>query len=83
MILSLTGAVLAHSWGWDELLFFGIPIVLALVGIRWVERRAGRRYAETHADGTAEDAPKAVARPGEPPTPEGDTAEPSVTDNVE
>lgn len=47
-------ALVAHSWGWDELLFFGIPIVVALFGIRWVERRAARRYAETQAETPAD-----------------------------
>lgn len=31
---------LAHAGGWDELLMFGIPIVLAIVAVRMVESRA-------------------------------------------
>lgn len=55
MIVLFASALVAHSWGWDELLFFGIPIVLALVGIRWVERRAASRYAESHGENASED----------------------------
>jgi hypothetical protein len=32
--------VLAHQWGWDELLYFGLPVLVVLAGVRWVERRA-------------------------------------------
>lgn len=35
--------VLAHQGGWDELLFFGVPVVLALLAVRWAERRAKKR----------------------------------------
>ena len=38
--------LLAHSWGWDEVLMFAVPLVLAFFGIRWAERRAAQRYAE-------------------------------------
>ena len=31
---------LAHQGGWDELLMFGAPILLAILAVRWVERRA-------------------------------------------
>lgn len=34
---------LAHQGGWDELLMFGLPIVLAVMAVRWAERRAKRR----------------------------------------
>lgn len=70
MIPLPTDALVAHSWGWDELIFFGIPIVLALVGIRWVERRAGQRYAETHGEAAGQEgadrtAPASVPSPGD------------------
>jgi hypothetical protein len=39
----LDSALLAHSWGWDEVLLFVVPIVLALGVIRVVERRAAQR----------------------------------------
>lgn len=31
---------LAHQYGWDELLMFGVPIVLAVAGVRYAEKRA-------------------------------------------
>lgn len=58
--------LLAHQGGWDELAMFGIPIVLAVVGVRMVERRATRKRAsaETAAtDGTAADTTR---RPDDP-----------------
>ena len=36
---------LAHQGGWDELLMFGVPIVLAVLGVRWAERRGKQRRA--------------------------------------
>ena len=38
--------LLAHQGGWDELVLFGVPIVLALLLVRWAERRS-RRNRET------------------------------------
>ncbi len=35
--------LLAHQGGWDELLMFGTPIVLAVIAVRWADRRARRR----------------------------------------
>lgn len=32
--------VLAHSWGWDEIAYFAVPVGLALLWIRWIEKRA-------------------------------------------
>ena len=41
---------LAHAGGWDEALYFGIPVVLAILGVRWAEKRARRkREAEEEA----------------------------------
>lgn len=37
---------LAHQGGWDELAMFGIPIVLAVVGVRWADRRAKANRAK-------------------------------------
>lgn len=46
---------LAHAGGWDELLMFGIPIVLAIVAVRMVESRAkAKREA---AEGESEETP--------------------------
>ncbi len=49
--------VLAHQGGWDELLMFGIPIVLAIVGVRWAERRARARQPEDDGLGPHGDDP--------------------------
>ena len=29
----------AHQGGWDEILMFAVPIVIAVLAVRWVERR--------------------------------------------
>ena len=44
--------ILAHQGGWDEALLFAVPIVIALLAVRWAERRAKRRKgsAEDHDD---------------------------------
>jgi hypothetical protein len=39
----------AHSWGWDEILYFAVPAVLAIFWIRWAEKRA-RRDRESGED---------------------------------
>jgi hypothetical protein len=49
--------ILAHEGGWDELLMFGVPIVLAVVAVRWAERRAKRRAPEANGDAAADNAP--------------------------
>lgn len=35
----------AHQFGWDEILMFVVPIVLALIGVRVAESRAATRQA--------------------------------------
>jgi hypothetical protein len=45
--------VLAHSWGWDEVLYFAIPVVLALFWVRWIEVRARDRKAAAAAEAAA------------------------------
>ena len=40
--------LLAHQGGWDEVLMFGVPIVLAFLLVRRLERR-GRRDVENDA----------------------------------
>ena len=35
--------VLAHQGGWDEVIYFAVPVVLAILAVRWAERRARRR----------------------------------------
>ena len=43
--------VLAHQYGWDEILLFAVPILLALAGVRWAERRAKqKKTGETDDD---------------------------------
>ncbi len=32
--------VLAHQGGWDEFLYFTIPVVLGFIGLRHAEKRA-------------------------------------------
>lgn len=52
--MSLAGGVapfFAHQYGWDEILLFVVPIVLALAGVRYAERRAARRRVEDEDDG--------------------------------
>lgn len=43
-------AVLAHQGGWDEtlslILVFAAPAVLAVLAIRWAERRSRRRAGQ-------------------------------------
>lgn len=34
--------LLAHQYGWDELLLFLLPIGVVIAGVRWVERRNRR-----------------------------------------
>ncbi len=52
----MTELLYAHQGGWDELLLFGVPALLAIFGLRWAERRA-RRRTESEAAGTAGDTP--------------------------
>ena len=42
--------ILAHQGGWDELLMFGAPIVLAIVAVRWAERRGRKRRDATSTE---------------------------------
>jgi hypothetical protein len=42
--------LLAHSWGWDEALLIGIPVIGAVFWVRWAEKRARQRRADA-ADG--------------------------------
>ena len=39
----------AHYWGIDEVGIFVIPAVLAIVGLRWAEKRARARAEERAA----------------------------------
>jgi hypothetical protein len=45
--------LIAHQGGWDEILMFAVPVVLAVVAVRWVERRSKRApndTADSHPD---------------------------------
>lgn len=37
---------LAHQGGWDESLWFAIPVVIVLTWLRWTEKRARHRQTE-------------------------------------
>ena len=62
--------ILAHSWGWDEVLYFAIPVVAALFWVRWIEKRAKARKEEAAAAAAAEEAA------GEPADPDAKMARP-------
>ncbi|HSJ83556.1 MAG TPA: hypothetical protein VLA91_07030 [Acidimicrobiia bacterium] len=48
----------AHYWGIDEVGVFVLPVVLAMVALRWAERRAKRAAAEKESAAVAaEDGP--------------------------
>jgi hypothetical protein len=45
----------AHYWGIDEVGVFVLPAVLAILALRWAERRAKRSAAEKEAEAPAEE----------------------------
>lgn len=45
--------LLAHQGGWDELLWFAVPIVIVVLWVRWAERKARSRAARTAPTGDA------------------------------
>ena len=46
---------LAHYWGIDEVGVFVLPAVLAILALRWAERKAKRSAAEREADAAPEE----------------------------
>lgn len=40
--------VLLHQGGWDEFLYFSVPVVLGFIGLRYAEKQA-RAKAEAQA----------------------------------
>jgi hypothetical protein len=46
--------VLAHSWGWDEILYFAVPVTGAFLWVRWIEKRA-RRRSDEEAEATTQE----------------------------
>jgi len=55
MIAGRFSPVLAHQYGWDELLMFAVPIILAVAGVRYAEKRAAhkKQLADQAGDDTA------------------------------
>lgn len=51
--------MLAHQGGWDELLWFSVPIVAVLLWVRWAERKARSRKAKISGV-EGEDAPSTL-----------------------
>lgn len=43
VILQRVPPLVAHQYGWDEILMFVVPIVLAVAGVRYAERRAAQK----------------------------------------
>lgn len=54
----------AHQYGWDEIAMFLVPIVLAIAGVRYAEKRAAARKLLEAAEGEDPITPEA-----EQPTP--------------
>lgn len=42
--------ILAHQYGWDEVLLFVVPIVIAVVVVRRLEKRSRSEDNETEED---------------------------------
>jgi hypothetical protein len=60
-------ALIAHQGGWDELALFAIPVLLALAGVRFVERRhrkdqmnSGEKASPSEPDTIDDDDPGAT-----------------------
>lgn len=50
----LIAIVLAHDWGWDEILYFAVPLLAVLYWVRRAEKRAAsNREAERSEDDDA------------------------------
>lgn len=63
--------VMAHQGGWDELLMFLVPVALAVVAVRFAERRAKRRKGVD-----------TEAKPGPDGVPPSDTETAGQTDQL-
>jgi hypothetical protein len=50
----LPNLVVAHQFGWDEILLFVVPVVLALAAVRWFEKRSSRGEADEEDDAADE-----------------------------
>jgi|GEM_PF-1030833 len=47
--------LLAHLGGIDEIGIYVVPVVVALLALRWVEKRAKAQDRETNGDGRTSD----------------------------
>ncbi len=47
--------VFAHYWGIDEVGIFVVPAILAIVALRWAERKARRAAADKDAGENTEE----------------------------
>lgn len=47
-------SVLAHYWGIDEIGVFLVPAALAVVALRWAERRARKKAEEQEGSGESD-----------------------------
>lgn len=45
--------LLAHQGGWDELLWFLVPVALVVFWVRWAEKRSRDRRSETEEGATS------------------------------
>lgn len=45
--------IVAHQGGWDEVLWFGTPVVLVVLWVRWAERRARERLGAEADEGSS------------------------------
>ena len=51
MMISALRTIVAHQGGWDEAALFVIPVVVALVAVKLVERRQRRKPSPGDRDG--------------------------------
>ena len=56
-LMATMPAVLAHQGGWDEFLYFVVPVVLAVMTLRWVEKRATRKRIDAQMNKKGADEP--------------------------
>ena len=56
--------LIAHQGGWDELLLFGIPVLVALGAVRLVERRHRSSKPQTPDEAAGGDPVEAASEPG-------------------
>ena len=56
LLSAVPRGVFAHQFGWDEILLFLVPIVLALAGVRWFEKRSSDKSSgDARDDGNTSD----------------------------